>query len=101
MLKESSYYDTIYNINDLNKIEFFLAFDNYEFKLYYKNGEEKEIYDDSLENLSSYIKENGYSKNTYYIIIDIILIIMCLVVNSTRKKISNKIDLIDKEDECK
>lgn len=99
MLKESSYYDETYNINDLNKIQFFMAFDNYEFILYYKNGEEIEIGDDNLDNLKDYIKRKGYSKAMYYVVIDVVIILIVLIVNDGRKKLSNKIDLIDKQNE--
>ncbi len=98
MLKESKYYDDTYKINDLKKIQFFMNFNDYEFSLYYKNGEKKEISDDNLENLRSYIKQNGYSKAMYYVTIDIIIILVVLVINVGRKNLSNKIDLIDKED---
>ncbi len=99
MLKESSDYDNTYNINDLKKIQFFMNFNDLEFTLYYKNGEEKELYDDDLDDLRSYIKEKGYSKAMYYVTIDIAIIFIVLGVNAGRKDLSNKIDLIDKQDE--
>ena len=99
LLKESSYYDDTYNINDLKKIQFFMDFNNYEFTLYYKNGEEIEIGDDNLYNLRDYIKRNGYSKAMYYVVIDVVIIFIVLEVNAGRKNLSNKIDLIDKQDE--
>ena len=99
MLKESSDYDDTYNINDLKKIQFFMAFNDYEFTLYYKNGEEKELYDDNLDNLRDYIKRNGYSNAMYYVVIDVVIIFIVLGVNAGRKNLSNRIDLIDRQDE--
>ena len=96
MLKTSEYYDETNDINELKKIQFFMNFNNYEFTLYYQNGEEIELYDDELYNLKSYIEEKGYSKSGYYIAIDVIIIILCICINGIRKKIANNIDLLDK-----
>lgn len=96
MLKTSEYYDETYDINQLKKIQFFMDFNDYEFTLYYQNGEEIELYDDELYNLKSYIEEKGYSKAGYYIAIDAIIIILCICINGIRKKIANNIDLFDK-----
>ena len=48
MLKTSEYYDETNDINQLKKIQFFMDFNDYEFTLYYQNGEEIELYDDEL-----------------------------------------------------
>ena len=96
MLKTSEYYDETYDINQLKKIQFIMDFNNYEFTLYYQNGEEIELYDDELYNLKSYIEEKGYSKARYYIAIDAIIIILCVCINGIRKKIANNINLFDK-----
>ena len=97
MLKTSEYYDETNDINQLKKIQFFMDFNDYEFTLYYQNGEEIELYDDELYNLKSYIEEKGYSKAGYYIAIDVIIIILCICINGIRKKIANDIDLFDKQ----
>lgn len=97
MLKTSEYYDETNDINQLKKIQFFMDFNDYEFTLYYQNGEEIELYDDELYNLKSYIEEKGYSKAGYYIAIDAIIIILCICINGIRKKIANDIDLLDKQ----
>ena len=73
MLNTSKYYDNTKNIEDLEKIEFFLDFNDYQFTLYYSN-EEKELYDDNLFNLMEYIKTRGDSKVTNYIVIDILIV---------------------------
>ena len=72
-------------------------FNDYEFTLYYQNGEEIELYDDELYNLKDYIEEKGYSKAGYYIAIDVIIIILCICINGIRKKIASDIDLFDKQ----
>lgn len=99
MLKTSEYYDETYDINQLKKIQFFMDFNNYEFTLYYQNGEEIELSDDNLYNLKNYIEEKGYSKAGYYIAVDTIIIILCICINGMRKKIANAIDLLDKQEE--
>ena len=99
MLKESSDYDDTYDINELKKIQFFMNFNDLEFTLYYKKGEEKELYDDNLDTLRDYIKQNGYSKAMYYVVIDVVIIFIVLGVNAGRKNLSNRIDLIDRPDE--
>ena len=73
MLKQSDYYDNSNDINKLEKIQFFLVFNDYEFTLYYQNGEEIELSDDNLYNLKNYIEEKGYSKAGYYIAVDTIV----------------------------
>ena len=99
MLKESEDYNETYNIDNINKIQFFLVFNDLEFTLYYKNGEEKVIYDDDLHELREYIKEKGYSKSGYYVAIDAVIILICVGLNKTRKKLSDEIDLLDKQEE--
>lgn len=76
-----------------------MNFNDLEFTLYYKKGEEKELYDDNLNTLRDYIKRNGYSKAMYYVVIDVVIIFIVLGVNAGRKNLSNRIDLIDKQDE--
>ena len=97
LLKTSKYYDNTKNIKDLEKIEFFLDFNDYQFTLYYSN-EEKESYDDNLFNLMEYIKTRGNSKVTTYIVIDILIVFSIIIINLKRKEISEK---IDKENEVK
>ena len=97
MLKTSKYYDNTKNIEDLEKIEFFLDFDDYQFTLHYSN-EEKELYDDNLFNLMEYIKTRGKSKVIGYIVIDILIVFSIIIINLKRKEISEK---IDKENEVK
>lgn len=89
MLNTSKYYDNTKNIEDLEKIEFFLDFNDYQFTLYYSN-EEKELYDDNLFNLMEYIKTRGNSKVTIYIVIDILIVFSIIIINLKRKEISKK-----------
>ena len=67
MLKTSKAYDESVNIEKLDRIEFFLALNDYRFTLFYKNGEEQSLYDDNLENLKEYIEKNGYNKSWKYV----------------------------------
>lgn len=91
MLNTSKYYDNTKNIEDLEKIEFFLDFNDYQFTLYYSN-EEKDLYDDNLFNLMEYIKTRGNSKVTTYIVIDILIVFSIIIINLKRKEILEKID---------
>lgn len=97
MLKTSKYYDNTKNIEDLENIEFFLDFNDYQFTLHYSN-EEKELYDDNLFNLMEYIKTRGNSKVIGYIVIDIFIVFSIIIINLKRKEILEK---IDKENEVK
>lgn len=97
MLKTSKYYDNTKNIEDLENIEFFLDFNDYQFTLHYSN-EEKELYNDNLFNLMEYIKTRGNSKVIGYIVIDIFIVFSIIIINLKRKEISEK---IDKENEVK
>lgn len=58
----------------------------------------EEIYDDSLTDLEEYIEENGYNKGNFFVILGIGIIIICIELNEIRKKVSNQIDLIDKQE---
>lgn len=99
ILKESKYYNKTNDINELKKIKFFMDFNDFQFTLYYKDGKEIELYDDSLYNLKDYIKNNGYSEAGFYTFIDVILLFICIGLNAIRNKISRKIYIIDNQDE--
>ena len=98
MLKTSKAYDESVNIEKLDRIEFFLALNDYRFTLVYKNGEEQSLYDDNLENLKEYIEKNGYNKSWKYVIIDILVIFLLVQLNIKRKDIGDKIDYIDEKE---
>lgn len=91
MLKQSSYYDNSNDINKLEKIQFFLVFNDYEFILYYKNGEEIELYDDDLYELREYIEEKGTSRAINYIVGDGLILLIIFFLSFERKKLADKI----------
>ncbi len=95
MLKTSEQYEEIENIKDLDKIQFFIAFNDYEFTLFYDDGEEERILDNDLNDLKEYIEDNGYGKSLKYILIDIIVINILVLINKKRKNVRAKIDYID------
>lgn len=99
MLKESKEYEENNNIKDLKKIQFFMNFNDFEFTLYYKDNIKVELYDDDLYSLKSYVEKNGYSKSSFYIGIDAAIILGCVGLNGIKKKISDEIDLLDKQEE--
>lgn len=98
IIEKSQYYDNTINFNDVKKIQYFLAFNNMEFTVYNKDGTTKVIYDDGLDGLREYIEENGYNEGKMFVLLGIIGIFICIGINKIRKKTSNKIDLIDKEE---
>lgn len=95
MLKTSEKYVETENIEDLDKIQFFIAFNDYEFMLFYDNGEEERILDNDLNDLKEYIEDNGYGKSLKYVFIDVLVIIILVQINKARKDIGDKIDYID------
>lgn len=99
ILKESKYYNKTNDINELKQIKFFMDFNDFQFTLYYKDGKEIELYDDSLYNLKDYIENNGYSETGFYTFIDVILLFICIVLNAIRNKISREIYIIDNQEE--
>ena len=95
MLKESKYYNEINNYSEVNKIQYWLAFNDYQFTLYYNNGTEKQIYDDNLDNLKEYIQKKGIDKGGLQLKYGLGVLFLTLILNSIRKNISNKIDYMD------
>ena len=98
MLKESKYYNEINNYSEVNKIQYWLAFNDYQFTLYYNNGTEKQIYDDNLDNLKEYIQKKGIDKGGLQLKYGLGVLFLTLILNSIRKNISNKIDYMDKRE---
>lgn len=99
LLKESKYYNEIKNFNEVNKIQYWLDFNDYQFTLYYNNGTKKQIYDDSLDNLKEYIEKNGIDKGSLQILYGVGTLFLTLLLNNIRKNISNKIEYMDKQEE--
>ena len=98
IIEKSEYYDSSEDFYNVRKIQFFLAFNDLEFTLYYKDGTVKKIYDDSLTDLKKYIEKNGYNKGESFVMLGIGMIIICIGLNEIRKRVSNQIDLIDKQE---
>lgn len=99
MLKESKYYNEINNYTEVNKIQYWLAFNDYQFTLYYNNGTEKQIYDDNLDNLKEYIQKKGIDKGGLQLKYGLGVLVLTLFLNSVRKNISKKIEKMDKLEE--
>ena len=78
-------------LNDVKKIQYFLAFNDMEFTVYYKEGTTKVIYVDSLDNLREYIENNGYNEGKLFIFIGIIIIFICVGIYGITKEISKQI----------
>lgn len=98
IIEKSEHYDSSEDFYNIRKIQFFLAFNDLEFTLYYKDGTVKKIYDNSLTDLEKYIEENGYNKDKFLVMLGIGMLIICIGLNEIRKRVSNQIDLIDKQE---
>lgn len=99
MIKESKYYKEIKNFKEVNKIQYWLDFNDYQFTFYYNNGTKKQIYDDGLDNLREYIQKKGIDKGSLQIIYGLGAIFLTFILNSIRKNISKKIDYMDQQEE--
>lgn len=91
MIKQSDHYDNSKDINKLEKIQFFLVFNDYEFTLYYKNKEEIKLYDDDLYDLREYIEEKGTSRAINYIVGDGLILLIIFFLSFERKKLADKL----------
>lgn len=89
IIEKSEHYDSSEDFYNVRKIQFFLAFNDLKFTLYYKDGTVKKIYDDSLTDLEKYIEENGYNKGKFLVILGIGMLIICIGLNEIRKRVSN------------
>ncbi len=98
IIEKSDYYDSLEDFYNVRKIQFFLAFNDLEFTLYYKDGTVQKINDDSLIDLKKYIEEKGYNKGEFFVMLGTGMIIICIGLNEKRKKVSKQIDLIDKQE---
>lgn len=103
-IEKSEYYDGSDDFYNVKKIQLykggglFGASYDLEFTLYYEDGTAKKICDNSLTNLRTYIEENGYNNGKFFIMLGAGMILICTGLNGTRKRISNKIDWIDKQE---
>ncbi len=95
------FYDDFYNVK---KILLYKAngwlYGNYdlEFTLYYKDGTVKKIHNNNLINLRIYIEKYGYNNGKFFIMLEAGMILICIALNGIRKRISNKMDWIDKQE---
>lgn len=98
LFEKSEQYKEIKDFDKIKKIQYFLAFNNMEFTLYYKDGSTDKIYDDGLIDLKEYIEKNGYNKGKVHIIFGMFVICVCLGLNVIREDVAEKIDFIDKNE---
>lgn len=104
-IEKSEYYDGSDDFYNVKKIQLykggwglFGASYDLEFTLYYKDGTVKKICDNSLTDLRIYIEEKGYNNGKFFIMLGAGMILICTGLNGTRKRVSNKIDWIDKQE---
>ena len=98
LFEKSKQYKEIKEFDKIKKIQYFLAFNNMEFTVYYKDGSTDKIYDDGLIDLKEYIEKNGYNKGKIHVILGIVVICICLGLNAVREDVAEKIDFIDKNE---
>lgn len=94
-LKKSNSYNPKQSIQNANKIQYFLDFNDAEYTIFYNDNSAYKISDDGLLDLMEFIKENGYSLMQKYIILEFFSIIICVVIFEKKKEIGSKIDEID------
>ena len=94
-LKKSNSYNPKQSIQNANKIQYFLDFNDAEYTIFYNDNSTYKISDDGLLDLMEFIKENGYSLMQKYIILEFFSIIICVVIFEKKKEIGSKIDEID------
>ena len=94
-LKKSESYSPKQSIQNANKIQYYLNFNDAEYTIFYNDNSTYKINDDGLLDLMEFIKEKGYSLMKKYIILEFFLIIICVVIFEKKKEIGYKIDEID------
>ena len=96
-LKKSNSYSPKQSIQNANKIQYFLDFNDAEYTIFYNDNSTYKISDDGLLDLMEFIKENGYSLMQKYIILELLSIIICVAIFEKKKEIGSKIDEMDNE----
>lgn len=94
-LKKSNSYNPKQSIQNANKIQYFLNFNDAEYTIFYNDNSTYKISDDGLLDLMEFIKEKGYSLMQKYIILEFLSIIICVVIFEKKKEIGAKIDEMD------
>lgn len=94
-LKISNSYNPKQSIQNANKIQYYLDFNDAEYTIFYNDNSTYKISDDGLLDLMEFIKEKGYSLMQKYIILELLSIIICVAIFEKRKEIGSKIDEID------
>lgn len=97
LFEKSEQYKEVKDFDQIKKIQYFLAFNNMEFTIYYKDGSTDKIYDGGLIDLKEYIEKKGYNKGKAHIILGMVVICACLGLNAVREDVAEKIDFIDKK----
>ena len=94
-LKKANRYNPKQSIQNANKIQYYLNFNDTEYTIFYNDNYTYKISDDGLLDLMEFIKEKGYSLMQKYIILEFLSIIICVVIFEKKKEIGSKIDEID------
>ena len=94
-LKKANRYNPKQSIQNANKIQYYLNFNDAEYTIFYNDNSTYKINDDGLLELMEFIKEKGYSLMQKYIILEFLSIIICVVIFENTKEIGSKIDEID------
>lgn len=94
-LKKANRYNPKQSMQNANKIQYYLNFNDAEYTIFYNDNSTYKINDDGLFELMEFIKEKGYSLMQKYIILEFLSIIICVVIFEKKKEIGSKIDEID------
>lgn len=96
-LKKSNSYKPKQSIQNANKIQYYMNFNDAEYTIFYNDNSTYKISDDGLFDLMEVIKEKGYSLMQKYIIFELLSIIICVATYEKKKEIGTEIDKIDNE----
>lgn len=90
LFEKSEQYKEVKDFDQIKKIQYFLAFNNMEFTIYYKDGSTDKIYDGGLIDLKEYIEKKGYNKGKVHIILGMVVICACLGFKCCKRRCCRK-----------
>lgn len=96
-LKKSDRYNPKQSIQNANKIQYYLNFNDAEYTIFYNDNSTYKVSDEAIFDLMEFIKEKGYSLMQKYIILEFLSIIICVAIYEKKKEVSSEIDEMDNE----
>ena len=94
-LKKADSYNPKQSIQNANKIQYYLNFNDAEYTIFYNDNSTYKVSDEGIFDLMEFIKEKGYSLMQKYIILEFLSIIISVAIYEKKKEIGSKIDEMD------